>query len=537
MGISVSLIQIRGSSKRYLFDSTLHRAYEHLGLAYVASSLIKAGHSVEVVDGLLEELSPGQIRDRVKRFSPNLIGLTATVVDIEAVGAFAMELKKDLPNCHITLGGHLATCAPVELLDTYVSFDSIVIGEGETTAVELAQCLEEGKGLDGINGFCFRDGKRIIRGKPRTPLDTNEIPFPYRYALEYRSANSLIPIARVVTSRGCSFNCKYCTTPVFMSSQNASCWRGRSIENVIQELRELAANYAPRVIIFCDDNVAEPTSHGIERLRVLAEALLEEQFGFKFWIMCRPEVIANNEDLLALLVEAGMWGTFLGIESVNKEQLNYYGRRINLQDYEKAIELLHEYNVVPELGFMMFYPESTKEQLLENADFLLRIGEADQWRYFANAVSVFPGTSLAQNQKAKEWTPPVWVEESEEELEISELCWVLKRAIQMERSFNGRTSVLVSAGELLLKSIGAINHKAFRALINVGDNDISSVDALRKERISNINGVLNSNQETVRSLKVLVNNFDVLMELETFGEARISSITTESNKVFKHTPA
>lgn len=535
MGIRVSLIQMRGPSKKYLFDPTLHRAYEHLGLAYVASSLQKAGNSVEVIDGLLEELSPEEIWDRVIKFLPALIGFTATVVDIEEVGVFAEELKRYNPDYHITVGGHLATCAPVELLATHKALDSIVVGEGETTAIELARSLEEKQNLYGINGLCFRDGTRIIRGEPRTPLDIDKIPFPYRYALEYRSANSLIPIARVVTSRGCSFNCKYCTTPVFMSSQNASRWRGRSIENVIQELRELVANYAPRVIIFCDDNVAEPTSHGIERLRVLAEALLEEQFGFKFWIMCRPEVIANNEELLALLVEAGIWGAFLGIESVNKEQLNYYGRRINLEDYEKAIELLHEYNVVPELGFMMFYPESTKEQLLENADFLLRVGEADQWRYFANAVSIFPGTSLAQNQKTKEWIPPVWVEESEEELEISELCWVLKRAIQMERSFNGRTTDLASSGELLLKSIGAINHRAFKALINVGDNDISSVDALKKERISNINGVLNSNQEIVRGLKVLVNNFDVLMELETFGGARISSITTESNRVFKHT--
>lgn len=507
MGISISLIQMRGPSKKYVFDSTLYRAFEHLGLAYVASSLINAGHSVEIIDGLLENLSTDQIKKRINRSSPNLIGFTATVVDIEEVGEFSNELKLIHPTCHITIGGHLATCAPEELLNTFKALDSVVIGEGEATAIELSKRLFQDEDLHGIDGLLFRYGDKIVRGKPRIPLDIDDIPFPHRYALDYRKANNLTSIARFITSRGCSFNCKYCTTPKFISSQNSPKWRGRSIENVMIELRNLVAQYSPKVVIFCDDNVVEPTPQGIKRLRSFAESMIEEKFGFKFWIMCRPEVIAHNEDILDLLVKAGMWGTFLGIESANTDQLKYFGRSADLKTYEKAIHLLHNHNVVPELGFMMFYPRSNKDQLMDNADFLLRVGEADQWRYFANAVSIFPGTHLKRNRLSEGWIPPEWVVESEEEHLISELCWMLKRAVQINRSNHGFESILASQGERLLESIGSINYKNFNAILDTDVNLEIALNTQREMRLFQIQEILSENQDVISQLEEQVRDW------------------------------
>jgi len=163
------------------------------------------------------------------------------------VAKIAKDVRED---CKVIVGGPHVTFLPNQTLKECSFIDIVVRGEGEETIRELAEALEKGV-WETVKGITFRKGDRIVNNEPRLFVrNIDEIPFPSWDLLpmgKYRFCG--YKYASMLTSRGCSFNCSFCAS----SRLFGVFWRGRSPENVVEEIRLLHDKFGIRNIEFVDD--------------------------------------------------------------------------------------------------------------------------------------------------------------------------------------------------------------------------------------------------------------------------------------------
>lgn len=162
------------------------RMVENVGICYLAAALKKEGFSVGVLDCRIKGLSEKEAMLEILEMDFKVLGISVPFQEIlfECMG-FAKVLRQMGVNAHITLGGHPPSFLYKEILETEPSIDSVIIGEGETTIVELLRNLEDGmwKSLDGI---AYRDGQgKAVKNKERCLIrDLDDLPPAYRYIFE-----------------------------------------------------------------------------------------------------------------------------------------------------------------------------------------------------------------------------------------------------------------------------------------------------------------------------------------------------------------
>jgi anaerobic magnesium-protoporphyrin IX monomethyl ester cyclase len=140
--------------------------FTRLGLACLAATLRAHGRAeVEIVDGKFERLSYEAIQDRVRRFAPDVVGLTAFTNEIKPAARVARVVKALSPAITTVVGGVHASMLPERTLDEFPAFDCVVVGEGEGTFAELVAALDRGTALAAVRGLCFRDGGGVVAAR------------------------------------------------------------------------------------------------------------------------------------------------------------------------------------------------------------------------------------------------------------------------------------------------------------------------------------------------------------------------------------
>ena len=391
-----TLITPRAGVNEYYFDFSLESAYEELGLGYLASSLSAANYDVEVLDGPAMGLNINAILERLRLTHPRIVGLTLINQTLAEGEFIARQVKAERPNTHVVVGGHLPTNAPLDVLNGCEAFDTVVLGYGEETLVEICDCIFAGRSVADVCGVVHRENGRIVRNIPRPlPSILDSVPFPDRTALRYKISHGHLPLARMITSRGCPYRCSYCTTPAFLDAHCPSegqRWFPRSPQNVVTEVEELVQNLGVKVIVFCDDEFVAKVRGGNRRAIEIARAIQERGLPVRFWAMFRvDDFCADDDRLVAELKQAGLWGVFLGVEAGADSQLKVYGKGVSVAQNRQALDLFKRHNVLVEIGSMTFYPEVTFDELLSTGHFLAQVGEASLFRYFTSRLAIYPG--------------------------------------------------------------------------------------------------------------------------------------------------
>jgi len=184
-----------------------------LSLAYLAS-MVRDEHDVKIIDSIAENISFEQLRKRIKRFDPDIVGVTATtsmIPDAYQVTKLAKEINRDVKT---VVGGPHVTFLPGRTLNECPYIDYVVRGEGEYTFKELVKAIEKGKGFEEVRGLSFKRNKKTINNPAREFIkNIDEIPMPAYDLLpmEYYKADG-VNFGTVVTSRGCPFNCIFCSS-------------------------------------------------------------------------------------------------------------------------------------------------------------------------------------------------------------------------------------------------------------------------------------------------------------------------------------
>jgi radical SAM superfamily enzyme YgiQ (UPF0313 family) len=297
---------------------------------------------------------------------------------------FIDDLRTNGFNGHINLFGFFATLAYPAILETSSAIDSIALGECETSLIQLAEHLENRCGWQDIPGLAFRMAETVGTSGHRIPeSNPDTFAFPWRHL----TAGDTVSI---LASRGCYNHCSFCPIPAFYN--RGPLWRGRSPQNVVQEIRAILAHEI-RSFYFVDPNFIGPGKKGKRRILELARLL--DPLNISFGMETRPNDL--DAELLDHLASAGLNSLLLGIESGSKSVLTRLNKGASLNAGETAIALCRAAGIEPEIGFLMFVPDSTLTDLEHNLEFLARNHLLDRLDRTANLLShyqiVLAGTS------------------------------------------------------------------------------------------------------------------------------------------------
>jgi radical SAM superfamily enzyme YgiQ (UPF0313 family) len=301
----------------------------------------------------VEKLAPGY----------DLVGLTAMSFQYQEALVLARIAKE--AGAETVFGGYHPTLAAEEIGKSPEAnlIDYIVRGEGEATFRELVQAKLDGKGLQEVLGLSYHrggSGGEMVHNPPRPLLTVEEIRRPNRDArLITKGFYSFdVPIDCVETSRGCTQGCKFCSINLMYGRR----FRRFSLERVIEDIRDAEAHGAGS-IFFPDDNITlDP-----RRLEKLCQAIIDAGLThLRYKTQASASGIASSKQLVDKMGEAGFDGVFLGVESINKRNLEFLGKGRMSNDAEKAVQYLHDNNIIVSTGLIGGNPDDDQEDLWEN---------------------------------------------------------------------------------------------------------------------------------------------------------------------------
>ncbi len=135
------------------------------GLLSLAAQALRAGHQVKVLN--LSTFAWPDVEALVRGLTADVYGLTCFTSNRRGVKLVAECIRRHHGGAHIVGGGPHVSALPTETLRHYPAIDTVVIGEGEETFLELIGRLEAGQPTEGIPGTAWRAGEAVRTGPPR----------------------------------------------------------------------------------------------------------------------------------------------------------------------------------------------------------------------------------------------------------------------------------------------------------------------------------------------------------------------------------
>lgn len=336
-----------------------------LGMLYLASYLLERGVETLAIDGPAERLLLDSCMSRIKRISPDVIGITTTTPVFHRAIELAEAIKKWAPRLPVVVGGPHINAAPVTSM-AHGCFDYGCAGEGEQTFYELVKALERGEDARQVRGLVMRaDRDRIQFTPPRVErVDVDSLPFPARHLLDPRRYASLptdvryLPKFTQLATRGCPFKCTFCD-----HAAEGKSYRTPSPRYMVDEVEHLVKDFGAREIAFVGTTFTAVRRQAME----FCELLLERNLKVSWTCSTRVDMV--NEELLRLMKRSGCWSIRFGIESGNQEILNFIKKNISKEQVRKALELCEEVGIHTKAFFMIGHPKETRETIEETIDF------------------------------------------------------------------------------------------------------------------------------------------------------------------------
>jgi len=303
-----------------------------LGIGYLASVLRQDGHRVRIADlnmnsrGLLEQA--GEF---------DLVGISGdTPRHGMALDLAAKVRERGVP---VVMGGpHVSFKAEENLRSGPV--DYVVRGEGEASFRDLVRDLQEGGDGVGVPGVSCRSNGDVLHNSGTGFLDINEIPLPSRDLLPMTSYRVNVGDrlgTTVIGSRGCPFNCSFCSSSELFGLN----WRPREPEAVVDEVEYLYRHYGFRAVLFMDDNFTLDPDRTIR----ICELMLRRDLDVYWWCFSRVTSINKREDMVESMAAAGAKVVFLGVETPHKEILDHYNKKATSEDAERAVQILRKHGI------------------------------------------------------------------------------------------------------------------------------------------------------------------------------------------------
>lgn len=315
-------------------------------------------HDVRLLDMRLD----ARLDETLAEFLPDLVAVTCLTTEVYSARDLLQHVRQAYPGVFTLVGGLHASLLPEDFQHPYV--DAIVVGEGERTFKDLLEVLDRtgptspGDALAAVAGLAWRRGENewtFNKARPLMP-SLDEVPFPARdLAARYAEQYFFLfdqPHGCLATSRGCPFQCNFCSVWKFYHKK----CRYMSAERVVDELETVQ----PRTVSFLDDNFLANVPRAWKILELIRERGIRKEFGMQ----ARTDTISKHPDLLAAWRESGLETVLIGFESASQAKLDAVSKGATVEQNERAMDILNGLGVHM-WGAFIVDPQFTRDDFRE----------------------------------------------------------------------------------------------------------------------------------------------------------------------------
>jgi hopanoid C-3 methylase HpnR len=358
-----------------LMYSELYLRLEPLGLERVAAAVRAAGHEVRLLD--LQIFSHADYWKELAEFAPQAVGFSVNyLANVPEVIDLSKETKAKRPDIFVLVGGHSASFIAAEFLEhAEGAIDCIVRGEGEIIAPRVLEAIGDPQ-LATLPGVVTMSGA----GPNPTLLDDLDRFLPARDLGRKRHKyfiGVLDPCASVEFTRGCPWDCSFCSAWTFY---------GRSYRKGSPEAagEDLARIREPNVFIV-DDVAFIHAEHG----DAIASEIERRGIRKQYYLETRCDVLIKNQELFARWKRLGLYYMFLGIEALDEEALKAHRKRVTLNENLRALEIARSLGLTVAINIIAD-PSWDEARFAAVRDWALTVPEV----VHLTVATPYPGTEL-----------------------------------------------------------------------------------------------------------------------------------------------
>ena len=370
-----------------------------VGIASLSAVLKKSGYQIKVFDTVFYDLSNKQDWDKLRadrlmskrivneeqhwkvkttaikkdliesinEYKPKIVGISISEPNYEIALMLTCLIKQHFKDIIIIAGGVFPTLSP-EIVIEESSIDIVCLGEGETALLELCNRISNGNDYHNIQGLWVKYKGKVHKNKPGILHNINDLPNPvfsvFDKGLFYKPMQGkLYKMVNIETSRGCPYNCTYCSSPklkeFFLRNSGSSYYRSMDMEKIIEQIYYQIDKHSPEFIYFSSETFLAMNKKDFEMF-------IEEykKIGMPFWFQTRFETITAER--IKALKEVGMFWLTLGIEHGNEKfRKNILKKICSNKSILEGISILNRYNVGASLNNMIGLPFENRELIFE----------------------------------------------------------------------------------------------------------------------------------------------------------------------------
>jgi radical SAM superfamily enzyme YgiQ (UPF0313 family) len=352
--------------------------------------LLTEGYEVEIYSQDAHHYPEEHLTDYLNRnrFDAVGVGVIAGYYQYRKLLAISAAINASKQRPFYIIGGHGPSPEP-EYFIKKTGADTVVMGEGELTIVELLDARAAGRSLKDIEGIAFRDGDTVVINK-RRPLikDIDSIPFPayelfpieYYRLLRMPHVTNRDFVMPLLSGRGCPFQCTFC----YRMDKG---FRPRSNEAIIEEIRFLKRRYGVTYIAFADELLM--TSR--ERTISICEDFIREDLNIRW--DCNGRLNFAVPEVLNVMKRAGCVFINYGIEAMDDEVLKNMRKKLTTEQIIKGIEATLKAGISPGYNIISGNIGDNRDTLNKGVEFLLKYDDGAQMRTI-RPVTPYPGCPL-----------------------------------------------------------------------------------------------------------------------------------------------
>ena len=381
-----------------------------IGMASIASYVRECGHDVDVIDAFgINPFRTKKYRDQFVLIGldiENILERIDTEVDIIGISVHsAMVAKFCLDLCQtikakitkpVVVGGPHITLNYAQFTEKGIDF--AVIGEGEQTFVQLIKALQEGSNGKDIPGIAIKNRGPLQDGEVLA-MDVLPIPAWDLIPLEnyWRTRINHSPFkgkfVPMITSRGCPFNCAFCTTPLTSRGR----WRAYSADRVVKEIKTLHKIYQAEDIVIQDDNFSvNPT-----RAKKICELIKKEGLNVRLSLPSGVRLETLTTELLDVMQQGGVSYLSLSPESGSKKIRKLMNKPLNVKKLYEIQKYCNKLEIRTGICFIIGNPDESFQDICQTSKMM-----AKMILHGADDISIFifsplPGAPMAKKFETK----------------------------------------------------------------------------------------------------------------------------------------
>ncbi|KKP66096.1 MAG: Radical SAM family protein [Candidatus Roizmanbacteria bacterium GW2011_GWA2_35_19] len=360
-----------------------------LGLAYIASKSARRGHNVGLVDAEHHGIGQSTIANIVNALNPRFAGINVLTPARPQALSFAKNLDQNIP---LIIGGSHATSLTEKTLREFaLVHEKVILIRSEAELAVTA--ILDGQDVHSIPGaFWLNKGNMEFTPGLSVPNNLDELPILNRKfldndpSIDYRTG---MHESRVLTSRGCPFDCTFCAGARSSLSLDV---RNRGVESVASEIKGLLVDSGIQSVRFMDDLFMSSE----KRTRSILEALRKTGVSNLYWDATgRASILAKfNSSFFDYLKENGANEFAMGIESGSERLRKRINKQVSMAEIEKSLVELTKRGIKVKGYFIIGLPTETKEETQSTIDLARNLTQKYPG-FFNGSIFIFrpyPGT-------------------------------------------------------------------------------------------------------------------------------------------------